>query len=121
MLPWLRLIDIPPIFWCMANTAIRAIPTIMIIIVGVAGNTLHRGPGVDPIGMAFCTGQVGVFADQWETGIVVIESHISPTACNVARRAIRTELAVVFIPRGMTGVTISRCAFIYTIGMACRA
>jgi hypothetical protein len=82
----------------MADTAIRAVLSIMFILIGVAGDTLHRGSGVDAICMAFCTRQVGVFTDQREAGIVVIEGRIGPTAGDVARRTISAELAVMFIP-----------------------
>ena len=67
--------------------------------------------------MALGTIQIRMFSDQRESGFVVIESHIAPTAGVVAGSAICAELSVVIVFSGMAGITICRCTFIDAIGM----
>jgi hypothetical protein len=96
----------------MTGSTIRAILTVVMIILGMAGITISRGPLVNIVDMATRTGHLGVFASQFEGRQVVIKSCGQPAAGRMAGPAIRAELTVVVIIFSMTGITIGRGAFI---------
>lgn len=84
----------------------------------MTGNALVRCALIYTVDVTFRTGQAGVFSDQWKTCIVMIECRISPAAGVVTRTAVRAELTIMIVSGRMTGITIRRCAFVDSIGMA---
>ena len=87
----------------------------------MTGNTTIRRALIHAILMALRTAQVLVFPNQRETGVIVIESCIRPSARVMARAAVRAKLTVMLILGRVAGKTILRRAFIDPIRMASAA
>lgn len=62
----------------------------------------------------------GMFPFERETGLVVVEGSVAPSIGRVTGTAIGAELTIVFVFRGMTGITVGRRAFV-AVGMTCLA
>jgi len=83
----------------------------------MAGDALIGCALIYTILMTIRTTQVFVFPDKRETGIIVVEGCIPPTAGVMTGSAVCPELSVVFVIAGMTGKTICRCALVDAVGM----
>lgn len=101
----------------MTGAAVRAELSIMGILACMTGITIRWSTLVNAICVTGTALNVGMFSRQRESGIVVIESHIAPTAGIVTRSAVRAELTIMLVFRGMTGITILGRPFEHTIGM----
>ncbi len=62
-----------PAFGSVAGGAVGAVTAVMLIVFGVAGITVLGNAFVDTVNVAGVAGDAGVFADQFESGKVVIE------------------------------------------------
>jgi len=84
----------------------------------VTGITIHRRALVNAVDVAGLTWHGRVFAGQLERRQVMVEGGGRPTAGVVTGPTVRAELAAVSVPRGVTGITIHRCALVNAVDMA---
>lgn len=98
--------------------AVHAELTVVGILRRVAGITIRRRASVNAVGVAGLTLRRGVPAGKRKGGVVVIEVHVRPFCGFMARSAVHTELTIMFVLRGVTGVTILRRAFIHVVDVA---
>lgn len=112
----LRTIHITPIRGGMASAAIGAILTVVLIL--MARSTTARRPLIHTVAVALLTFQISMLPGEGKGSIAVVKCGISPARRVVAGAAIRTKLAAMCIPGGMTGKTIRGCALEYSIRMA---
>ena len=109
-------VRITPTAGCMTGTTIRAKLTVVCILVGVTGITV-RGRTLVAVRMAGGASYSGVSALERETGKVVVEVHIRPLGRLMTGTTIRTELAVMMVLIGVTGITV-RGRTLVTVRMA---
>ncbi len=69
-----------PVGGHVADAAICAIGTVVLVLVGMTGDTLIRSALIYAISVTFRAGKVGMFALERETGVVMIEGGVWPTA-----------------------------------------
>lgn len=100
----------------MTGTAIRAKLTVVRILVGVTGITV-RGRTLVAVRMAGGASYSSVRTLERETCKVVVEVHIRPLGRLMTGATVCTELAVVMVLIGMTGIAIGGRAFV-TVRMA---
>jgi hypothetical protein len=95
-----------PIGGVMAGGTIRAVLTVMFIVLLVAGDTIHRRALELVVYMTGLTGRVRVLTFQFEGGQVVVEAGRCPAIRRVTLAAIQPEAAFMRLIIMMTGVTI---------------
>jgi len=81
----------------MAKSAVCAILSFMLILFGMAGIAGGGCSLIYPVCMTLGTTEVGMFPNQREIGVVMVEGGIPPAAGIVAGTAIRPKLSVVGI------------------------
>ncbi len=101
----------------MAETAIGAELALMGIVLGMAGIAIRGSTLEGQISMTGSTYSLGMFTDQREYGLVVIEGGRFPRICRMAGSAGCTELAAVRIVLCMAGVAVCRRVFKYQVGV----
>lgn len=89
----------------MTSRAVGAIFAVVFVL--VAGNALIWRSLIAVL-MTFFTINFGMFTHEGETGLVVIEIRLAPAVGRMAGGAIRAELTVMLVVRGVAGVTIGR-------------
>lgn len=106
-----------PTLGCMTRSTVGAKLTVVVIVIGMAGVTIRRRSLVS-INMTGFALSVGVPSYKRKTGIAMIERYIGPLRWFMTGTAVGTELTVVIILVGMTGITILWRAFIGIVRMA---
>jgi hypothetical protein len=101
-------VRVVPIGGVMAGGTIRAVLTVMFIILLVTGDTVCRRALELFVYMTGLTGRVRVFAFQFEGGQVVVEAGRSPAIRCMTLAAIQPEAAFMRLIVMVTGVTILR-------------
>lgn len=109
-------VRIAPTAGRMTGTTIRAKLTVVCILVGVTGITV-RGRSLVTIRMAGGASYSGVSTLERETGKIMVEVYIRPLGWLVTGTTVRTELTVVMVLVGMTGIAISGSTLV-TVRMA---
>ena len=99
-------VRVMPIRRVMAGGTIRAILTVMLIILLVAGDTIHGRALELVVHMTGLTSYICVFAFQFKGGQVVVEPGRGPAIRRVALAAIQPEAALVRLIVMMTGIAI---------------
>ena len=99
-------IRILPVGRVMAGRAICAKLTVMLVILSVAGITVHRCCLVLSIHMTRLTANFGVFSFQFERREVMVKRCGSPAICRVTLAAIQSEAALMRLIVMVTGVAI---------------
>jgi len=102
----------------MAGGTVRTEPAIVIVILPVAGIAVGASTLKDIVDMTVLTGDGVVFAGQFESEQIVIDSGWQPASGSVTGCAVCSELAVVFIIILMAGIAIAGCALEDIIDMA---
>lgn len=97
-----------PIARIVAGPAICPEPAAMLVILAVAGVTIHRRAPIHAILMTRFASCCGVRAFQFEGRKIVVESGWLPAVGRVTGSAIRTKARLVGVIRAMAGVTILR-------------
>jgi hypothetical protein len=87
----------------MAGSAVGAKTTQMDVIAGVAGEAVGGGVRKYPVGVAGFTGNGGMFTEQSEGGLVMVEDGGNPAGSRMTIPAIGTKRSQVDIIIGMAG------------------
>ena len=72
----------------------------------MAGNALSRCTHIHAVAVTFFAFKVSMLSFKREGSVVVVKSHIAPTAGGMAGTTVRTELSIVVILVRMTGIAI---------------
>lgn len=86
----------------------------------MASHALAGCAFINSVLVTFLTVHFGVLSFERETGLVVVEGGVAPSVGRVTGTAIGAELTIVFVFRGMAGITVGRRAFV-AVGMTCLA
>ena len=103
--------NVHPLCRFVAGSAVCSELTLVMIILPMARETIHRRAFICLVDMAFLAGYVGVRIGQLEGDAIVIKISRFPTIGKMTRCAIRSQSALVRIILGVTGETILRGVF----------
>lgn len=102
----------------MAGTTIRAEFPVVIILVGMTRIAIRGRAFKFIVHMTCRTSNPAMRPSQREARAAMIEVDILPGGRAMTTSTVRAELSVMRILPGMTGITIRRCASIYTVRVA---
>ena len=108
---------IAPAAGVMAGATVCAELTVVLILCGMAGITILWRSLIHAIHVTGTALNVCMFPRKRESGVIVIEGHVSPTAGVMAGTAVCAELTVVVVPVRVAGITIRGRTFIHSIHM----